>query len=126
MNLYTLYNFILAAFVLPASYSLLRSTRNCRSNLLLCARVALLLTLIGYLWDFFAIQLGVWAYPRDPGWRIHGVPLNDLVFIWLCTYLACSVLLSAGRREPRRQRHPESEDAGNHYARNDGERPARR
>ena len=91
MRPYDVYNLVFAAFVLPISYWLVGSKSRAR-NLVLSARVALLLTVIYYPWDFFAIRLGVWTYPTDPGVRIYQVPLNDLVFIWLCSFLTCCVL----------------------------------
>src|SRR5260370_29032964 len=96
MTTYYLYNLVFAGFVLPVSYWLVGSKLR-RRHLLLSARIALLLTVIYYPWDFFAIRLGVWTYPTNPGVKIYQVPLNDLVFIWLCSFLTCCVL-SAGRR----------------------------
>ena len=110
MSTYTVYNFALAALVLPLSCWLL-GPRNLRRSVLRCARIALLMTLLGYPWDFFAINMGVWRYPRLPGYSIHGVPLNDLLFMWLCTHLACSVLTAARRWESGRERHSESKYA---------------
>jgi lycopene cyclase domain-containing protein len=88
---YYLYNLIFGTFVIAFSYWVVGSHERMR-KLLLSARVALLLTVIYYPWDFFAIRLGVWSYPLDPGLRIYEVPLNDLIFIWLCSYLTCCVL----------------------------------
>lgn len=113
MTPYTAYNLALAAFTLPICYWLVGSRKR-RRYLMLSARIALLLTIIDYPWDFFAIRLGVWRYPNQPGLMIHEVPLNDLIFIWLCSFLACSVLISVDRRRARSQsqRHPEREEAG--------------
>jgi lycopene cyclase domain-containing protein len=106
MTPYTAFNLALTVFILPISFILV-GPRNRRRPLLLSARVALLVTLIGYPWDFFAIQLGVWRYPNDAGLRIYDVPLNDLIFIWLCTYLTCSFLIAARRWQAGSQGHPE-------------------
>src|SRR2546421_3014095 len=111
MKPYTAYILSLAAFVLPVSYKLAGS-RNRQRNLLLSARIAFLVTLIGYPWDFFAIHAGVWKYPNDPGLRIYDVPLNDLFFMWLGTHLACSFLIAIEGRKPRSQGHTERKDAG--------------
>lgn len=101
MSTYTIYNMVLAAVILPLGIGLL--LRNGTITLLLAsARVALLVTLIAFPWDFFAIQFSAWRYPNDPGPRIYGVPVNDLVFIWLCTFLACSVLVAFRRWESGR------------------------
>lgn len=104
MTPYTAFNLALAVFILPISF-LLTGSGNRRRQLLLSARVALLVTLIGYPWDFFAIQLGVWKYPGDAGLKIYDVPLNDLIFIWLCTYLTCSFLIASDRWQTGSQGH---------------------
>ena len=94
MTPYYVYNFVFAGFTLPVCYWLVGSNLR-RRHLTLSARIALLITVIYYPWDFFAIRLGVWMYPADPGVRIYQVPLNDLVFIWLCSFLTCCVLIAA-------------------------------
>jgi lycopene cyclase domain-containing protein len=94
---YYLYNLLFAAFVLPISYWLVGSELR-RRQLRVSARIALLLTVLYYPWDFFAIRMGVWTYPYEPGLRIYQVPFNDLVFIWLCSFLTCCVLFAAQRR----------------------------
>ncbi len=99
MTTYTAYNLILAALILPFSYWFAgRGDR--RRNLLLSARIALILTVLLYPWDFFAIRLGSWTYPDFDGWQIYGVPLNDSLFIWLCSYLTCVVLIRLDNRRP--------------------------
>ena len=117
MSRYYLYNLAFAAFTLPISYWL-TGLEGRRRHLLRSARIALLLTMIYYPWDFFAIRLGVWRYPLDPGLRIYEVPLNDLIFIWLCSFLACSVLTAVDRWRSRSQRqgHSEREEAGSQNA----------
>lgn len=112
MNLYAAYNIGLAAIVLPVSYWLVAARRIRHTDLLLAARVALLVTLISYPWDFFAIRLGVWRYPNHPGPTIYDVPINDLVFIWLCTYFTSVVLRYLDGRQASRERHSKRENAG--------------
>jgi lycopene cyclase domain-containing protein len=97
MTTYTVYNLALAIFVLLFSYWF-AGLGDRRRNLLLSARIALLLTVLIYPWDFFAIRLGAWTYPNYDGWRIYGVPFNDSIFIWLCSYLACVVLVTLDNR----------------------------
>lgn len=109
MTSYTAYNIIIAVFILPICYWLAGYKDRLR-NIRLCARVAFLITLISYPWDFFAIQFGIWTYPLDPGPRLFNVPLNDLVFIWLGSYLTCCVLVAVNRWKTHGQRHSESED----------------
>lgn len=116
MTPYSLYNLVLAALILPISY-LLAGHVSRRRNLTLSARIALLVTLIAYPWDFFAIRAGIWRYPNHPGLRIYDVPLNDLIFIWLCTHLACSFLIAFSRRESNSHRHSKGKDAGEHNTR---------
>ena len=119
MTPYTAYNLGLAILTLPLSYWL-AGIRDRRHKLMLCARIAFLVTLIGFPWDFFAIQVGVWRYPSDPGLKIHGVPLNDLVFMWLCTHLACSFLVAINGRQPRGEGHSKGKDAREQDAGNNG------
>jgi len=116
MTTYTVYNLVLAAFVLPLSYWLLGS-HDRRRLALLCARVGLLITLIGYPWDFFAIRMGVWRYPRSE-YTIHGVPVNDLFFMWICTQLTCSALIVARRWQAAGERDSKRKDASEQDARN--------
>jgi len=100
MARYYLYNLAFAAFVIPVCYWLVGAQLRSYS-LLLSARIALLLTVLYYPWDFFAIRMGVWIYPHDPGLRLYQVPVNDLVFIWLCSFLTCCLLLAVKRyRQP--------------------------
>ena|ERR1041384_2807746 len=97
MAAYSLYNVCFAVVVLSASYWL-ADWHDRKQHLLIAARVALLITVLLYPWDFFAVRLGVWDYPKDPGLRIYGVPLNDSFFIWLCSFLAAVVLFRIDRR----------------------------
>ena len=97
MNPYDVYNVVFAVFTLPVCYWLVGFDVR-RRQLMRSARIALLLTMIYYPWDFFAIRLGVWTYPSDPGLRIYQVPLNDLIFIWLCSFLTCCVLIATRNR----------------------------
>lgn len=110
MNTYTLFNLALAAVLLPASYWL-AMPQSRRAEALLASRIGVLVTLLSYPWDFFAIQRGVWRYPIDPGVDIYGVPVNDLFFIWQCTYFTSSVLLRLQRGQAGSEGHAESKDA---------------
>lgn len=118
MSIYLAYNAALAVVVLPACHFLL-PPRTRRAHALVAGRVAVLLTLVAYPWDFFAIQLGTWTYPRDPGPRLYGVPFNDLIFIWLCTYMTCCALLRLRASYPFRDRHTKSEHTDEENARQD-------
>lgn len=100
MTMYTFYILGFAAFTLPVSYWIAGRTGRKR-NLLISARIALLLTVLLYPWDFFAIRLGAWTYPNFKGLTVFSVPLNDSFFIWLCTYFACVVLIRVDRRKTR-------------------------
>jgi lycopene cyclase domain-containing protein len=102
MSAYDIYNLALAAIVLPLSYWM-AGKRSRRRTLALASRIAFMLTLLAYPWDFFAIRFRIWRYPVDPGLRIYDVPLNDLIFMWLCTFLACSFLVAVSRWESSRQ-----------------------
>ena len=98
MNNYFLYNMALAAIIFPFSYFVAGAERRMR-DIRTAARIAVLITLIAYPWDFFAIRLNVWRYPVDPGATIYGVPTNDLIFMWLCTFLTSSILIALRRRK---------------------------
>lgn len=98
MNLYTIYNLGLALFAFFA-LCLLRVFTKHWSAPLLAIRIAFMVTLISYPWDFFAIHMGAWQYPVHPGFKIHDVPANDLVFIWLCSVLTSSLLIAVRRRK---------------------------
>jgi lycopene cyclase domain-containing protein len=117
MSAYTIYNLSIAGLVFPLSFWLV-GPQNRRRKLLRSMRIALLMAVIGYPWDFFAITLGVWGYPLGPGPRIYAVPINDLWFISLCTLLACSALTGARRWQPRYERHPKREHASKQNTRN--------
>jgi len=108
MARYTFYNLGLAMLVLPVCYWI-ASQGNRKRSLLVSARVALLVTLLLFPWDFFAIRLGVWTYPLYDGVRVYGVPINDSIFIWLCSFLACVVLITFDARHSERKRHPEGQ-----------------
>jgi lycopene cyclase domain-containing protein len=108
MATYTFYNLLLGIVILTAAY--LIAGRN-RRILFLAARVALLITLLLYPWDFFAVRLGVWVYPKDPGVMIYGVPLNDSIFIWLCSFLTSVGLLEVDRRNSSNQADTEGHKA---------------
>lgn len=115
MTAYTAYNLSFAAFTFAFSYWVV-GTHNRRHKLSLSARIALLITVLYYPWDFFAIRLAVWRYPIHPGLRIHDVPLNDLIFIWLCSYLTCIVLRAVDSRRPSSHGHSQRKEASGENA----------
>jgi lycopene cyclase domain-containing protein len=110
MNPYTLFNAALAVLVLTSAYRLLPPERR-RTDALLSARIGVLVSLLSYPWDFFAITMRVWRYPVHPGSGIYGVPINDLIFIWLCTVLTTSLLVRLHRGKTGGERHSESKNA---------------
>ena len=106
MSRYTIYNVTLAAIFLPGSWQLLPRQSRLR-DFSLAARIGLLIVLVGFPWDYFAIRVGAWRYPEDPGVSLHGVPVNDLILMWLCTCLTTCALIRANARHDRSKRHPE-------------------
>lgn len=110
INRYGIYNAALVALVLTASWWMLARAGR-RQGLFLSARIGLLVVFLGYPWDFFAIRLGIWDYPNSPGAKVYGVPVNDLVFMWISTFLTTSVLITIIGREAGSERHSEREDA---------------
>lgn len=110
---YLLFNCIYAVVISAALGSVVRL----RGRLRLILRVATALTLISYPWDFFAIHFKAWHHP-DPNPSIFTVPVNDLIFIFLCTLVSgATFVYLADRRsanpngkadaEHRRDRGPE-------------------
>ena len=57
MSTYTVFNPAFASLTIPGSFFVLRPEDR-RHDLPASIRVATLVTLLGYSWDFFAIQLG--------------------------------------------------------------------
>lgn len=96
---YTTFNVSLGAMLVPFSFWLLAG--NWR-EIGIASRIAFLMVVLAYPWDFFGVQLNVWNYPSDPGARLYGVPINDSVFICICTFLTASVLLFIRKRQPGR------------------------
>lgn len=86
MATYTLFNCCLAVLVVIAAPLLVRS----RAQLRAVVQTAAFVTLLAYPWDFFAVELGVWTY-GEAGILLHGVPLNDSVFIFLCMFVSAAV-----------------------------------
>jgi hypothetical protein len=83
---YLLFNCLYALIVA----AILGFTIRSRDALRLLLRVASALTLISYPWDFFAIHFKAWRHP-NPNPAIFTVPVNDLVFIFLCTLVSGAV-----------------------------------
>ena len=115
MKAYTVFNLVLAGVILPTSYWLAGRTSKWHI-LLVVARISSLMTLLAYPWDYWAIQQRVWRYPLDPGLQVYEVPMNDLIFIWLCTCLACSVLGAIGRWESTRDGNSKRDSAREQHA----------
>lgn len=79
-----------------------------------CGVTSACVVLLAYPWDFFAIELGIWRYPTDPGPLLYQVPLNDLWFMFSCSLITTSVLIKFVL-SPVRSRHEQtkSKDGGN-------------
>ncbi len=116
MASYSLYNLCVAVLIATLCYTI--AWRNRKSIFFLSARIGLLITVLLYPWDFFAVRLGVWTYPKDPGMRIYGVPLNDSLFIWLCSFLACVILLATDDWGSRGNRNSVDEETHGHRPKN--------
>jgi len=114
MSPYTCYNATLALVFVPAVYWITSREQRFRT-LLAISRVATLMALTAYPWDYFAISYKVWRYPNHPGPALYGVPVNDLIFIWLCTFLASGVLLASVRWESSK-RPAKCENADHQHA----------
>jgi lycopene cyclase domain-containing protein len=99
MTPYTIFNAMLGGVLVPLSCWLLGGRWR---EIRIAARVAFLMVILAYPWDFFGVQLNVWNYPRNPGTKLYGVPINDSVLIWICTFLTSSVLLFIRKGQPGR------------------------
>jgi len=119
MTSYTIFNAVLGLILVPAGHFLPSRQRRGLATAL-ASRIGLLVVLISYPWDFFAIRNDAWRYPLDPGPTLYGVPINDLVFIWLCTYLTVRVLLWSDGRNRRAERHSKGKHTSEQNARKDG------
>jgi hypothetical protein len=113
MSRYTIFNLVLAAILIPTSIYLLNQA-SCLRKFKVAHRIAAKLALFAYSWDFFAIQLGAWRYPKDPGPKLYGVPLNDLVLIWICSQFSVALFIVIIERQRLRDGQPERKDASEH------------
>lgn len=111
MSTYTLYNLCLVLVVVGGALMLVHIPTRFR-HLVRCARIATLVAIFSFPWDYFAIGTGVWSYPENPGPRLYGVPVNDMIFLWLCTFFTTSYLIWDDMRYGGGQRYSESEDGG--------------
>ena len=114
MTTYSIYNCVVGVILIAGSLWLNSEDRWRRAAL--AARVGLVVAAFGYPWDFFAIHLKSWRYPIDPGTLIHGVPVNDLVLMWICTYFTSALMIWAEARYGRREGHAEGKYKGQHNA----------
>jgi hypothetical protein len=106
---YLLFNCIYALIVVVILGLAVRSLDVLR----LLLRVASALTLISYPWDFFAIHFKAWRHP-NPNPAIFTVPVNDLVFIFLCTLVSGTVFrYLADRRSTNPNCEPYAKHRGN-------------
>ncbi len=88
MNRYIVFNVGMLLITILMSIFFVKS----KKQFIICLKVSIIITVIGLPWDFFAIAHGVWTYPEHPGVRLLGVPINDLVFIFLCSFISCSII----------------------------------
>lgn len=109
MTTYTLFTLVVTGVLLPLSVYVLPNAHR-GNGIRVAMRSALFVTLMTYPWDFFAVKQGVWRYPQDPGLTLYGVPLNDLLMIWVCTQFSTSLIYAQSQRKDSGEGHPESED----------------
>lgn len=108
MSNYTLFNLVLGFLVLVVCTCLTRKPAFHR----LAGRISVMMVIIAFPWDFFAVTMGVWVY-SDPGPLLFTVPVNDSAFIFICTYLAVIVLLHFRLRGVRKcHRRAQPKDTG--------------
>ena len=92
MTSYTKFNLVVLGACALLTFPLYVS----KQRFLTAIRTATFVTVLAFPWDFFAIWLNVWDY-SDPGPRLFSVPVNDLIFIFSCTYFSSMYLLSLDR-----------------------------
>lgn len=63
----------------------------CRSHFFVVLRTSICVTIICLPWDFFGIKYATWSY-EDPGLLVFDVPLNDLIFIFYCSFFTTAFL----------------------------------
>ena len=85
---YTTFNALFAVVVAALSARTIKSVAQLRAVL----QTAVFFAVLSFPWDFFALTIGTWAHPRDPGFRIFSVPLNDIVLLFLATIYSASLL----------------------------------
>ena len=103
MTTYSWFNVVFASICIIASVFFLWRRREWQRAI----RTAAFVTTLAYPWDYFAGSLGAWTY-ENPGARLFGVPVNDLVFIFFATILTTAVL--ANGRVIRRDAEADAED----------------
>ena len=84
---YLAFNLCLGPILIIVGFSQIRG----REQLMVVVRTALGVTMLCFPWEFFAINLSVWSY-NDPGYCLFNVPINDLVFIFYCSFFSTSIL----------------------------------
>lgn len=87
MTSYSAFNLLFASLALPVSALFIRSRRQLRA----CVFTTVISILIAYPWNAYAIAAGVWA-SIDSGPRLYAVPLNEIWFVAICTFVSSSVL----------------------------------
>lgn len=102
MTTYTWLNVALAIIALSLGLWHMRSN----SPLFVAIRVGCLGLLIAVPWDFFSLEFGIVHYP-DPGPIVFRIPLNDMVFTFLMTFICAlaSGPVSRSHKESARKEH---------------------
>ena len=108
MTNYALLNLILV-FV---SVIVLVLCRNSFFQIIRNAKLALFLVLISFPWDYFAIKLQLWIHPEYPGYKIFEVPINEMIFVFLCTFITFSIF-SAVFYKPQKRSKGDTEAKNN-------------
>ena len=87
MNLYYCFNLVFTAVSIIFSIFF----KPARASFGIAIKIAIIFVLIGYPWDYFAIRNHAWHYSKYPGVSLYGVPLNDLWFVFVASYISCII-----------------------------------
>ena len=85
---YTIFNLVFTLTVIIFYFF----TKNSLKKIKISLKISIIILLFSYPWDFFAVKLGAWIYPLNPGLKFFEVPVNDIWFIFLCSMVTTAIL----------------------------------
>lgn len=88
MSNFVILNVIVSLFAIIFSVAFIKSKKELAAVL----KSSIIITLVAYPWDYFAITLGVWVFPEDPGPLLYKVPFNDIWLFFTASIMSTSLL----------------------------------